>query len=52
MVKLQKQVRGNFIVAIPKKSVNALKWGDSEKFALCPRDNGVLRLVSLYRKGV
>ena len=49
MVKLQKTKRGTYIISVPKKYVKAQKWRDSEEFALCPCDNGVLRLAPLFK---
>ena len=50
MVKLQKQSRGNFVVAIPKKIVEAQEWGGDEELSLYPCNNGALRLVPLFRE--
>lgn len=53
MVKLQtKQKSGTHLVSIPKRYVKALGWSDSEELALCPGNDGVLRLVPLFRKTV
>lgn len=52
MVKLQKTKRGTYIVSVPKKYVRAQKWREDEEFALCPGDNGVLRLIPLFKNGV
>lgn len=51
MVKLQtKTTNGTHIISIPKKYVKALGWSENEELALCPGENGVLRLVPLFRK--
>lgn len=50
MVKLQtKKNSGTHIVSIPKQYVKALGWGADEELALCPGNDGVLRLVPLFR---
>ena len=50
MVKLQKQARGNFIVAIPKEFIEAQGWSEDQELALCPCKDSVLKLVPLFRK--
>ena len=52
MVKLQTTDRGTHLISMPKKYVKALGWREDEEFALCPGDNGMLRLVPLFRKTV
>ncbi|MCO5381221.1 MAG: hypothetical protein NHB15_03145 [Methanosarcina barkeri] len=49
MVKLQKQTRGNYVVAIPKQFLKAQGWSEDEEFALCPCKNGSLRLTPLFK---
>jgi hypothetical protein len=52
MVKLQTTDRGTHLVSVPKKYAKALGWRKDEEFALCPGENGVLRLVPLFRNRV
>jgi hypothetical protein len=47
MVKLQKQKRGNLMVAIPKKIAEAQGWNEGEELTLYPCNNRVLQLIPL-----
>lgn len=46
MVKLQKQTRGNFMVAIPKVYLKHCGWDENTHLSICPCGDG-LKLVKL-----
>jgi hypothetical protein len=52
MVKLQKQKKGNYVVAMPKEFIAANGWNDDTQFTWCPCKNDSLRLVPLFKNKV
>ncbi|MDR7665499.1 hypothetical protein RG963_06840 [Methanosarcina sp. Z-7115] len=50
MVKLQKQTRGNYMVAVNKQFLKALGWREDEELLLCPCNKNSLKLVPVSRE--
>lgn len=48
MVKIQKQVKGNKIVALPQKYLDHMGWSDDVRLDWCPCPDGSgLKLIAL-----